>query len=225
MRRAIWRSPARRRRSTADQAHRQFRRRDAVESSGPARVRQLARIPRRLRRAAAQPELRRRRARRRRNAARLLVQLGARLARAGRRREHRQAGRSARLAPTECTQAVDGHGAGACSCPSWRAVCSVISSARFAAAASIAARRSCSTPRASRSFRHGCRSPSVRTSARRWAARRSTAKASRPAIASWSSDGVLTGYVLSTYSARKLGLKTTGNAGGVHNLIVAQRRR
>ncbi len=33
--------------------------------------------------------------------------------------------------------------------------------------------------------------------------------------------GVLTGYVLSTYSARKLGLKTTGNAGGVHNLIVA----
>lgn len=34
-------------------------------------------------------------------------------------------------------------------------------------------------------------------------------------------QGVLTGYVLSTYSARKLGLKTTGNAGGVHNLIVA----
>ncbi|MGC3979991.1 MAG: metalloprotease PmbA [Steroidobacteraceae bacterium] len=33
-------------------------------------------------------------------------------------------------------------------------------------------------------------------------------------------QGVLTGYVLSTYSARKLGLKTTGNAGGVHNLLV-----
>src|SRR5690606_13964818 len=33
--------------------------------------------------------------------------------------------------------------------------------------------------------------------------------------------GVLTGYVLSTYSARKLGLQTTGNAGGVHNVIVA----
>jgi len=33
-------------------------------------------------------------------------------------------------------------------------------------------------------------------------------------------QGVLTGYVLSTYSARKLGLKTTGNAGGVHNLII-----
>jgi PmbA protein len=34
-------------------------------------------------------------------------------------------------------------------------------------------------------------------------------------------DGVLTGYVLSSYSARKLGLETTGNAGGSHNLIVA----
>ena len=33
-------------------------------------------------------------------------------------------------------------------------------------------------------------------------------------------NGTLTGYVLSTYSARKLGLKTTGNAGGVHNLLV-----
>jgi len=34
-------------------------------------------------------------------------------------------------------------------------------------------------------------------------------------------DGVLTGYILSSYSARKLGLKTTGNAGGAHNLLVA----
>jgi len=33
--------------------------------------------------------------------------------------------------------------------------------------------------------------------------------------------GVLTGYILSSYSARKLGLKTTGNAGGAHNLVVA----
>lgn len=32
--------------------------------------------------------------------------------------------------------------------------------------------------------------------------------------------GVLTGYVLSSYSARRLGLTTTGNAGGVHNLRV-----
>jgi PmbA protein len=33
-------------------------------------------------------------------------------------------------------------------------------------------------------------------------------------------DGILTGYVLSSYSARKLGLETTGNAGGSHNLLV-----
>jgi PmbA protein len=31
-------------------------------------------------------------------------------------------------------------------------------------------------------------------------------------------DGVVQGYFLSTYSARKLGMKTTGNAGGSHNL-------
>jgi PmbA protein len=34
------------------------------------------------------------------------------------------------------------------------------------------------------------------------------------------SDGVLQSYVLSSYSARRLGLKTTGNAGGVHNLMI-----
>ena len=33
-------------------------------------------------------------------------------------------------------------------------------------------------------------------------------------------DGVLTGYVLSSYSARKLGMRTTGNAGGIHNLLL-----
>lgn len=34
------------------------------------------------------------------------------------------------------------------------------------------------------------------------------------------SDGVLQGYVLDSYSARKLGMQTTANAGGVHNLVV-----
>jgi len=34
------------------------------------------------------------------------------------------------------------------------------------------------------------------------------------------SQGVLQGYVLDSYSARKLGLRTTGNAGGVHNLRI-----
>jgi PmbA protein len=34
-------------------------------------------------------------------------------------------------------------------------------------------------------------------------------------------DGVLDGYVLGSYSARKLGLRTSGNAGGIHNLLVS----
>lgn len=34
------------------------------------------------------------------------------------------------------------------------------------------------------------------------------------------SEGVLRSYVLSSYSARRLGLQTTGNAGGVHNLAI-----
>ncbi len=33
-------------------------------------------------------------------------------------------------------------------------------------------------------------------------------------------DGILRSYSLGVYSARKLGMKTTGNAGGIHNLIV-----
>lgn len=33
-------------------------------------------------------------------------------------------------------------------------------------------------------------------------------------------DGVLQGYILNSYSARRLGLATTGNAGGAHNLLV-----
>jgi PmbA protein len=34
-------------------------------------------------------------------------------------------------------------------------------------------------------------------------------------------DGVVQGYFLSTYTARKLGMPTTGNSGGSHNLLVA----
>ena len=34
------------------------------------------------------------------------------------------------------------------------------------------------------------------------------------------SDGVLQGYVLDSYSARRLGMETTANAGGVHNLTL-----
>ncbi len=41
------------------------------------------------------------------------------------------------------------------------------------------------------------------------------ATAARPVV----EDGILRGWFLSTYSARKLGLETTGNAGGNHNLV------
>jgi PmbA protein len=34
-------------------------------------------------------------------------------------------------------------------------------------------------------------------------------------------DGVLARYILGSYSARKLGLQSTGNAGGVHNVVVS----
>ena len=38
-------------------------------------------------------------------------------------------------------------------------------------------------------------------------------------------NGVVRGYFLGTYSARKLGMQSTGNAGGAHNLIVHPGRR
>ena len=37
------------------------------------------------------------------------------------------------------------------------------------------------------------------------------------------SGGRVEGYFLSTYSARKLGMKTTGNAGGSHNLVMSSK--
>ncbi len=37
-------------------------------------------------------------------------------------------------------------------------------------------------------------------------------------------DGIVQGYFLSTYSARKLGMRTTGNAGGSHNLQLLSSR-
>lgn len=44
-------------------------------------------------------------------------------------------------------------------------------------------------------------------------------------VATWDRDvvrdGILNGYILSSYSARRLGLKTTANAGGPQNLVVS----
>ena len=36
----------------------------------------------------------------------------------------------------------------------------------------------------------------------------------------WVEDGVLQGYVLDSYAARRLDLQSTGNAGGIHNLYI-----
>ena len=55
------------------------------------------------------------------------------------------------------------------------------------------------------------------------AARRSTTKACARARAASSTDGVVQGYFLSSYSARKLGLRTTGHAGGSQNLVLTSR--
>ena len=56
------------------------------------------------------------------------------------------------------------------------------------------------------------------------AARRSTSEGVATRDRELVAGGVLLGYVLCTYSARKLGLKTTGNAGGTHNLLVQRPR-
>jgi PmbA protein len=49
-----------------------------------------------------------------------------------------------------------------------------------------------------------------------WFDAEGVATAPRPVVR----NGVLEGWFLSTYSARKLGLETSGNAGGNHNLVV-----
>ena len=58
--------------------------------------------------------------------------------------------------------------------------------------------------------------------ARARAARRSTTKACARARARVVEAGVVQGYFLSSYSARKLGMRTTGHAGGSQNLTLTQ---
>ena len=67
---------------------------------------------------------------------------------------------------------------------------------------------------------HGGDHRATRTSRAAWPAVRSTTTAWRRSAASVVEGGVLQGYFLGSYSARKLGMKTTGNAGGNHNLIL-----
>src|SRR6266566_3668473 len=64
------------------------------------------------------------------------------------------------------------------------------------------------------------RTAGVRAVARLSARRLSTRRVPVAFTPDLARDGVLGGYVLGSYSARRLGLTTTGNAGGIHNLIV-----
>ena len=124
-------------------------------------------------------------------------------------------GARARSGPARCRCCTNRRSPPACSAPTCR---------RPAAARSTASRRSCSTASASsvlrRAHRHA-RGPASCRAAR--AARPSTTRASRTRPREVVDAGVVSGYFLSSYSARKLGMRTTGNAGGSHNLTLTSR--
>ena len=136
----------------------------------------------------------------------------------------RQARRAARAAAPGRAPAVYPARAGAVCRRNWRAACSDISSAPSAVPASIGAPRFCSMPPDSRYFRRSSTSWSGRTCCRALASSPFDAEGVATRDRDLVSAGVLQGYVLGSYSARKLGLKTTGNAGGIHNLLVTRAR-
>ena len=124
-------------------AHHQFRRRLGQQPAPHRRVRQLAWFSRRRSPAPATPSAARSsRSRARRCSA--TTGTPPRVTPAdSKRRSHRPHRRRARGGATGLAQAVDAQGAGRCSRRKWRAACSGISSARSAARASTARRRSC----------------------------------------------------------------------------------
>ncbi len=107
-----------------------------------------------------------------------------------------------------------------------RPTSSASSCRRYRAAACTASRRSCSTRSGTQVF-----APHVRLReephllrARGSAPFDSEGVATKPRDVV--RDGVVQGYFLGSYSARKLGMESTGNGGGSHNLVlVAWRRR
>ena len=180
------------------------------------------RLCRRLPQLAPSHRLRGHRRGRRRDAARLLVHGGARGRRpaAARREVGRIAGErtvrrlSARkLGTLECPVLFEA--------PEAADLHRLVRAARCPAARCIASRRSCSIRSARRCSRRTCRFARSRTSPRaRGSApfdNEGVATAPRDVVR----DGVVHGYFLGSYSARKLGMATTGNAGGSHNLVVA----
>jgi PmbA protein len=191
----------------------------AQHASRRARVRQHARLPGGLSQHQPFAELRAAGAVGIRHAARLLVLGGA--------QRDRPAGRGGRRAARGRAlwrgSALDAWARGArrcCSRPRWRAACSGISSARSAAPASIGASflLDAAGQQVSAPFLQMQERPHLpRALASSPFDAEGVATRDRELVR----DGVLDGYVLGSYSARKLGLKTTGNAGGIHNLLVS----
>src|SRR5260364_23986 len=97
--------------------------------------------------------------------------------------------------------------------------CSAHLCAPSAASRSTVALRSWSIVWESAFLRRIFKSTKCRTSRVQWAPRPSTRRVcarARDVVR----DGIVQGYFLSTYSARKLGMQTTGNAGGAHQLAL-----
>jgi PmbA protein len=108
-----------------------------------------------------------------------------------------------------------------CSRPPKRRTSSASSCRPCRAEAFIANRHSCSTPSASRSSRRTC---GLREEPHLLRARASApfdsegvATVPRDVVR----DGIVQGYFLGSYSARKLGMESTGNGGGSHNLVLS----
>ena len=212
------------RRARGRPAHHQLRRRRRLGAAVALLRRQHARLRRRLRelaplavggadRLAARPVGRR-------HAARRLVHVDARRRTSSPRRRRsgatppsaRSRGwRRARSGPARCRCCSSRRSRRACSAPTCR---------RRAAARSTASRPSCSTASASACCPSTSTSARIRTCARQGQRAVRRRRRGDEGGATSSTAGVVGSYFLSTYSARKLGMRTTGHAGGSHNLAL-----
>ena len=205
-----------------DRRHHQQRGRDRLARRVGVRLRQFERILRRLSQLAPSHRLRGDRRGRRRDAARLLVHGGARAATiccrraevgriAGERTARRLGARQ--LATLECPVLFEA--------PEAADLIGVLRAAPCPAAACIANRRSCSIRSASRCSRRSSTSARSRTCS----ARRGSAPFDNEGVATTPRESSPTAWSAAISSAatraRKLGMTTTGNAGGAHNLVVA----
>ena len=202
-------------------AHHQFRRRDCRQPPGCARIRQLARLSRRLPVHQPQHQLRAAGAGRRRHAARLLVQLGARRARPGirarpsaaRRASAPSRGLRARKLTTqrarvlfapEVARGLIGHFLGAVRGSSQYRKSSFLLGAAGQQVFPVLLRVARAAAHPQGPGQHA----------------RSTAKASRRATATWCRTACCRVTCSAVTRRASWVCKTTGNAGGNHNLLV-----